>query len=81
MVALRQMNDDILDIRAAARLIGAHPETLRRHIRAGRLPANKFGVAWMVTRSDLNAFARNYRPQRGPAFRGARGRPVGVAPE
>ena len=69
-IALQQMNDEILDVRAAAREIGAHPETVRRHIRAGRLPAKKFGVTWIVRRVDLVAFASSYRPARGPAFRG-----------
>jgi excisionase family DNA binding protein len=37
----------------AARRLGRNPETIRRWIRAGKLPAEKIGTQHMIEESDL----------------------------
>ena len=39
-----------------AKLIDLHPKTVRRHIRSGRLIANKVGTQYRVSQSELNKF-------------------------
>lgn len=49
----------------AARRASVHPETIRRWIWAGRLPARKFGNQYMVEEADLaQAQAGSLRPAR-----------------
>lgn len=36
--------DVVLDVRGAARYLGCHPETVRRLVRAGKLPAYRGGT-------------------------------------
>jgi excisionase family DNA binding protein len=43
----------MLTVTEAARLAGKHPETIRRWIRSGRLPATKVGARYAIERSDL----------------------------
>ena len=44
----------MLDVREAARLARRTPETVRRWIWSGRLPARRHGNKLLVTRADLN---------------------------
>ena len=39
----------------AARLVGKNPETIRRWIREGRLPARKVGTQHVIDEGDLQA--------------------------
>jgi excisionase family DNA binding protein len=52
-------SDAIVTIREAAQLVGRTPATIRRYIRAGRLPARKdpgkFGEEYQIDRADLLA--------------------------
>ncbi len=57
----------MLGIREAAALAGRHPETVRRWVWSGRLPARRDGNRLLVTRSDLEAIA------------GRRGAPISLA--
>jgi len=43
----------LLDVRAAAALAGRSPETIRRWVWAGRLPAQRQGRKLLVSRVDL----------------------------
>jgi excisionase family DNA binding protein len=42
-----------LTVPEAARRVGRNPETIRRWIRAGKLPARKIGTQHLIEESDL----------------------------
>jgi excisionase family DNA binding protein len=42
-----------------------HPESVRRLIRQGKLPAIKFGNKWLVEKGALEQFASHYDPRPG----------------
>jgi excisionase family DNA binding protein len=42
-----------------------HPESVRRLIRQGKLPAIKFGNKWLVEKAALEQFAGHYDPRPG----------------
>ncbi|MCK5922714.1 MAG: helix-turn-helix domain-containing protein [Methylococcales bacterium] len=42
-----------------------HPESVRRLIRQGKLPAIKFGNKWLVERVTLDQYASHYDPRPG----------------
>ncbi len=48
---------DLLDVRRAATLAGRHPETVRRWVWSGRLPARRRGNRLLVAREDVEALA------------------------
>jgi excisionase family DNA binding protein len=45
----------MLTVAEAARRSGRHPETVRRWIREGRLPAKKIGTQHIIEEGDLEA--------------------------
>lgn len=45
----------MLTVPEAARIAGPDPETIRRWIRSGRLPARKVGTQHMIEEEDLEA--------------------------
>jgi excisionase family DNA binding protein len=45
----------MLTVPEAARLVGRDPETIRRWIRSGRLPAHKIGTQHVIDEGDLEA--------------------------
>jgi excisionase family DNA binding protein len=45
--------------------LNIHPESVRRLIRQGKLPAIKFGNKWLVDKSELEQFASHYDPRPG----------------
>ncbi len=47
-------------VRDAAERLSIHPESVRRLIRQGRLPAKKFAHAWLVEKDVLEQFANHY---------------------
>lgn len=47
--------DDLLDVRHAAAVAGRHPETVRRWVWSGRLPALRRGNRLLVARGDVEA--------------------------
>ena len=49
----------------AAERLNIHPESVRRLIRQGKLPAIKFGNKWLVEKSSLEQFAGYYDPRPG----------------
>jgi excisionase family DNA binding protein len=55
---MAQNEDREVSIVEAAVIIGAHPETLRRHIDAGNLPARKVWNKYVIRMSDLLQFAK-----------------------
>ena len=48
-----------------ARRLSIHPESVRRLIRQGKLPAIKFGNKWLVEKGALEQFASHYDPRPG----------------
>ena len=49
----------------AAAYIKVTEETVRRHIRARRLHAEKKGTQWFINGDELRAFASTYDPRTG----------------
>lgn len=50
-----------LSAEEAAELLGVSAETVKRHLRAGRLPGRKVGRLWRVSRAALDAFLVNHQ--------------------
>jgi excisionase family DNA binding protein len=42
---------------------GFHPESIRRMVRQGRLPACRIGKRLLVSRTDIEAFEQDHRVQ------------------
>lgn len=59
-MAKREANiqQDLLDVRAAASLVHRNPETVRRWVWSGRLPATRSGHRLFVVREDVEALVR-----------------------
>jgi len=49
--------ETMLDVRRAAALVGRHPETVRRWVWSGRLPARRQGNRLLIARADVEAVA------------------------
>lgn len=45
--------------------LNIHPESVRRLIRQGKLPAIKFGNKWLVDKATLEQYASRYDPRPG----------------
>jgi excisionase family DNA binding protein len=52
--------DKFIDVLEASRRLNVHPESVRRLIRQGRLPAYKFANKWLIERDVLEQFAQTY---------------------
>lgn len=57
--------ENYLTVAEAAKRLNIHPESVRRLIRAGKLPARKFSNTWLIERTTLEQFASNYDPRPG----------------
>jgi excisionase family DNA binding protein len=44
---------DTVTVHEAAKISDRHPETIKRWIREGRLPAKKVGLVWFINPVDL----------------------------
>lgn len=51
-------DDELLEVRRAAALVGRHPETVRRWVWSGRLAARRSGHRLLVARADIEALVR-----------------------
>jgi excisionase family DNA binding protein len=51
-------------IEAGARLT-IHPDSVRRLIKQGDIPAVKFSGKWLIRKDQLEQFARTYDPRPG----------------
>jgi excisionase family DNA binding protein len=47
-------SDDLVTVEQIAAICHAHPETVRRWLRDGRVPSVKIGLRRLVHRTDLN---------------------------
>ncbi|GAB4472489.1 MAG: hypothetical protein Kow00124_10590 [Anaerolineae bacterium] len=57
--------ENYVTVAEAAKRLNIHPESVRRLIRAGKLPARKFANTWLIDRTTLDQFASNYDPRPG----------------
>jgi len=57
--------DEYADVEEAARRLGIHPESVRRLIRQGKLPAIRFSNKWLMEKHVLEQFASHYDPRPG----------------
>ncbi|MBN1484860.1 MAG: helix-turn-helix domain-containing protein [Chloroflexia bacterium] len=57
--------EEYVDVHYAAKRLHIHPESVKRLIRAGKLPARKFANKWFVRTDILEQFATTYVPRRG----------------
>ncbi len=51
----------MMTVPEAARKIGRNPETIRRWIREGKLPAQKIGTQHLIAEEDLQAIGASHR--------------------
>ena len=68
---------EMVDVREAARLVGRTPETVRRWIWSGRLPASKRGNRLFIQRGDLPASSDAGAPRPGSLAEWAAQLPAG----
>lgn len=57
--------DDYADVSFAAERLKIHPESVKRLIRVGKLPARKFANKWFIRKDELEQFAGYYIPRPG----------------
>jgi excisionase family DNA binding protein len=57
--------DEFVDVSHAAKRLNIHPESVKRLIRAGKLPARKFANKWYIRKDELEQFAGYYIPTPG----------------
>jgi excisionase family DNA binding protein len=51
--------NEVLTLREAADFLRCSPDTVKRHARAGELPASKIGRVWRFRRADLDEWLAN----------------------
>ena len=57
-MAIERIEDQLFTVKEVAERLRVHPITVRRHIKAGRLPAVRIGRAVRVRWSDVQAYMR-----------------------
>jgi len=57
--------DNYLDLVEAARILGIHPQSLRRLIKQKKVPAILFAGKYLIERDKLEMFKSNYDPRPG----------------
>ena len=62
----------LLSVPEVAKILGVNEETVRRHVRSGKLMAEKLGHQWFVHANDLKAFSEHYDPRLGPSRKRSR---------
>ena len=63
------MLENYVDVIEASKILGIHPETVKRLIREGKLSATKFGNKWIMEGDALRTFANTYDGRRGKVRR------------
>ena len=53
------MFENYVDVIEASKILGVHPETVKRLIREGKLTATKFGNKWIMERDRLQMFCQH----------------------
>jgi excisionase family DNA binding protein len=57
--------DNYMDLVDAARILGIHPQSLRRLIKQRKVPAVLFAGKYLIERAKLEMFKSNYDPRPG----------------
>ena len=57
--------ENFLDLVEAARVLGIHPQSLRRLIKQKKVPATLFAGKYLIERDKLEMFKSNYDPRPG----------------
>ncbi len=57
--------DDYVTVKEASERLRIHPESVRRLIRQGKLPASKFVNNWLIKKLVLETFVSRYDPRPG----------------
>jgi len=57
--------DAYVTVKDVSKRLNVHPESVRRLIRQGKLPATKVVNSWLIEKSVLEAFASGYDPRPG----------------
>jgi excisionase family DNA binding protein len=63
--------NQLIDVEAAAAILGVTPRRVRQFIAAGRLSAQRFGPVHVLDRTDVARFARQERPTGRPRVKSA----------
>ena len=63
--AFDKFTRDHLDLVEAAQVLGIHPQSLRRLIKFGKMPARLFAGKYLIERDKLEMFKANYDPRPG----------------
>jgi len=62
---MREVLDNYADLLEAGARLSIHPDSVRRLIRQGKIPAFKFANKWLIRRDELEQFALTYDPRPG----------------
>ena len=65
IMSKQSLLDNYVGVDEVAERLNIHPESVRRLIRQGKLPAIKFGNKWLVERATLEQYASHYDPRPG----------------
>lgn len=57
--------ENYLTVIEAAKMLGIHPDTVKRLCRQGDIPALKIRNTWLIDKDKLQIFAATYQPKRG----------------
>ena len=57
--------DNYAGVVEVSKRLNIHPESVRRLIRQGKIPAVKFGNKWLVDKPTLEQYASRYDPRPG----------------
>lgn len=58
--------DNTLTVEEAAKILGCHPDMIRKLCRAGTIECEKFSNVWMVDRSSVEDYKTRPRHKPGP---------------
>lgn len=64
-ITVKDSFENYVTVADAAARLNIHPESVRRLIRAGKLPARKLANTWLIEKAILEQFASNYDPRPG----------------
>ena len=62
---MEEVLDNYADIVEAGARLCIHPDSVRRLIRQGKIPAFKFANKWLIRKDELEQFALVYDPRPG----------------
>jgi excisionase family DNA binding protein len=62
---MREALDNYADLLEAGSRLSIHPDSVRRLIRQGKIPAFKFANKWLIRKDELEQFALTYDSRPG----------------